>query len=122
MPMMRLSTGLKRKKSNMKYIITESMAKKIAFESIKDKINELDLQRSEINSFIIYSISEDDDLGMKSVIIEYDFEDGRLYVELYPFELTLSMYGLNDDTESLKKFFMDWFEHYEGIRPEYVDF
>jgi len=117
------NTGLKRKKSNMKYVITESMAKKIAFESIKDKINELDLYRRTFDSFIIYGLNQNEyDFVGDSVIIEYDFEDGRLYVDLNPFELVLSMYGLNDNTESLKKFFMDWFEHYEGIRPEYVDF
>ena len=38
--------------------------------------------------------------------------------DLKPFEFILGMFGIDDD----KQFFMDWFEHYEGIRPEYVDF
>jgi len=107
----------------MKYIITESKAKKIVFEAIKDKIDELNLYRSEFDSFIVYSTTvEFDDLGMKSVLIEYDFSDGRLYVDLEPFQFILSMYGFDSNDEELKKLFMDWFEHYEGIKPDYVDF
>jgi hypothetical protein len=102
----------------MKYIVTESMAKKMAFEAIKDKIAELNMNRSSIYDFIIYSLRDEDDIGVNSVIIEYDYEDGRLYVDLKPFEFILSMFGMDD----AKQFFMDWFEHYEGIRPEYVDF
>ena len=102
----------------MKYIITESVAKKMAFESIKDKIAELNIDREQMYNFIIYSLRDEDDIGVNSVIIEYDYEDGRLYVNPKPFEFILSMFGIDDD----KQFFIDWFEHYEGIRPEYVDF
>jgi hypothetical protein len=94
------------------------MAKKMAFEAIKDKIGELNMDRTLMYNFIIYSLRDEDDIGVNSVIIEYDYEDGRLYVNPKPFEFILSMFGMND----AKQFFMDWFEHYEGIRPEYVDF
>jgi hypothetical protein len=106
----------------MKYIITESMAKKMAFESIKDKIAELNMDRTLMYNFIIYSLRDEDDIGVNSVIIEYDYEDGRLYVDPKPFEFILSMFGMDNNQDDTKQFFMDWFEHYEGIRPEYVDF
>jgi hypothetical protein len=106
----------------MKYIITESMAKKMAFEAIKDKIGELNMDRTLMYNFIIYSLRDEDDIGVNSVIIEYDSEDGRLYVDPKPFEFILSMFGMDNNEDDTKQFFMDWFEHYEGIRPEYVDF
>jgi len=106
----------------MKYIITESMAKKMAFEAIKDKIVELNIDREQMYNFIMYSLRDEDDIGVNSVIIEYDSEDGRLYVNLRPFEYILGMFGMDNNQDDTKQFFMDWFEHYEGIRPKYVHF
>ena len=98
------------------------MAKKMAFEAIKDKIAELNMDRTLMYNFIIYSLRDEDDIGVKRVMIEYDSEDGRLYVDLNPFEFILGMFGMDDNQDDTKQFFMDWFEDYEGIRPEYVDF
>ena len=94
----------------------------MAFEAIKDKIAELNMDRTLMYNFIIYSLRDEDDIGVKRVMIEYDSEDGRLYVDLNPFEFILGMFGMDDNQDDTKQFFMDWFEHYEGIRPEYVDF
>lgn len=104
----------------MKYIINESAAKQLAFEGIKDVMNELGLERGEIDSFIIYSMS-DDDLGYDPVVIEYDSHDGRLYVQIEFFENMLSLFGYTTEEEQ-KKIFELWFNFWEGIRPEYVDF
>lgn len=105
----------------MKYIITESMAKKFAYEEIKNKINDLNLYRKTIDSFIIYAVEDENDFVGDSVFMEYDSYDGRLYVQITYFENVLSLFGFNSPEEQ-KEFFMDWFEYYEGIRPEYVDF
>ena len=94
----------------------------MAFEFIKDKIAELNMDRTLMYNFIMYSLRDEDDIGVNSVIIEYDNEDGRLYVNLKPFEFILGMFGMDDNQDDTKQFFMDWFEHYEGIRPKYVDF
>ena len=105
----------------MKYIITESTAKKMSFEGIKDVMNELGLERREFDSFIIYVMEEENDFVGDSVVIEYDSEDGRLYVQNVYFQNVLSLFGFTS-IEEQKELFSDWFEHYEGIRPEYVDF
>jgi hypothetical protein len=104
----------------MKYIISESSARKLAYEGIKDVINELGLERSEIDSFIIYSMT-DDDLGYDPVVIEFDSEDGRLYVQIKYFENILNLFGYNT-TEEQEKIFSDWLKYYEDIKPDYVEF
>jgi hypothetical protein len=102
----------------MKFIISESKLKKIAYDALDNKIKELG--RSEGGNFIYYSLRKNDNDEFDPVIIEYDFEDGRLFVDLEPFFFILSMFGLDNNEDELKQFFMDWFEHYEGIKPEYV--
>ena len=102
----------------MKYIIKESTAKNLAFEGIKDIINELGAERREFDSFILYSL---DDNGYDPVIIEYDSEDGRLYIQMEYFENLLSLFGFNT-IEEQKEFFELWFNFWEGIRPNYVEF
>ena len=105
----------------MKYLITESTAKKMAFEGIKDVMNELNLYSKTFDSFIIYAFSDENDFVMDSVVIEYDSEDGRLYVQNKYFQNVLSLFGFTT-IEEQKELFSDWFEYYEGIKPEYVDF
>jgi hypothetical protein len=104
----------------MKYIISESSARKLAYEGIKDVINELGLDRGEIDSFIIYSMT-DEDLGYDPVIIEYDSEDGRLYIQIKYFENVLSLFGYNTEEEQ-KELFAEWFNFWEDIDPKYVQF
>jgi hypothetical protein len=105
----------------MKYIIKESAAKQLAFEGIKDVINELGLERREFDSFILYSMTNEDDLGYDPVVIEYDSEDGRLYVQIEYFENLLSLFGYNT-IEEQKEIFELWFNFWEGIKPEYTQF
>lgn len=104
----------------MKYIINESAAKQLVFEGIKDIMNELGLERGEIDSFIIYSMS-DDDLGYDPVVIEYDSYDGRLYIQIEFFENVLSLFGYTTEEEQ-KELLSEWFKYYEGIRPEFIQF
>lgn len=105
----------------MKYLINESMAKKMAFEGIKDVFIELDLERKEFDSFIVYSTIDEADFGYDNVVIEYDYEDGRLYVEPRYFENMLSLFGYNTIDEQ-KEIFEGWFYSWEGIKPQYVEF
>jgi hypothetical protein len=105
----------------MKYIIKESAAKQLSFEGIKDVINELGLERREFDSFILYSMTNEDDLGYDPVVIEFDSEDGRLYVQIKYFENILNLFGYNT-TEEQEKIFSDWLKYYEDIKPDYVEF
>ena len=105
----------------MKYIIKESTAKKMAFEGIKDVINDLNLYRKTFDSFIIYAHYGEDDFVGDSVVIEYDSEDGRLYIQNSYFQNVLSLFGFTT-IEEQKELFSDWFKYYEGIKPEYVDY
>jgi hypothetical protein len=105
----------------MKYIIKESAAKQLAYEGIKDVINELGLERQDFDSFILYSMTEDDNLGYDHVLIEYDSDDGRLYVQIKYFENILNLFGFTT-IEEQGELFSDWFNFWEGIKPEYVQF
>jgi hypothetical protein len=105
----------------MRYIIKESEVKQLAFEGIKDVINELGLERQHFDSFILYSMTEDDNLGYDHVLIEYDSDDGRLYVQIKYFENILNLFGFTT-IEEQSELFLDWFNFWEGIKPEYVQF
>jgi hypothetical protein len=105
----------------MKYIIKESAAKQLAYEGIKDVINELGLERQDFDSFILYSMTEDDNLGYDHVLIEYDSDDGRLYVQIKYFENILNLFGFTT-IEEQGELFSDWFNFWEGIKPKYVQF
>lgn len=64
---------------------------------------------SRIGTFIIIYRESDDILNdYKEVIIEYDFSDGRLYVNEEIFNDL--MYWFPIDPEDAKKFIIDWFE------------
>jgi hypothetical protein len=105
----------------MKYLITESAAKQLAFGGIKDVINELGLERQDFDSFILYSMTEDDNIGYDDVLIEYDSDDGRLYVQIKYFENVLNLFGFTT-IEEQGELFSDWFNFWEGIKPKYVQF
>jgi hypothetical protein len=104
----------------MKFIITESKLKKMIFDSIENVINQMSLNREIIDNFIVYIFSEEfDDFGFDEVVIEYDFEDGRLYVQKKYFENVLNLFGSITEDEQ-KEIFSEWFEYYEGIKPNYI--
>ena len=104
----------------MKYIIKESSAKMMSFKDIDEKVKNY-LSSGSHDTFITYSQKTDFELGdYEEIIIEYDSSDGRLYVDTTFFGPSLTMFGYGSK-ERRKELFSDWFEYYEGIKPNFVD-
>lgn len=98
----------------MKLIITESKLKDLQTSYINDFYNHASV--SEFDSFIVmfYNKTDDDD----EVVMEYDSDDGRLYIDskfVKDFGVT---YFPNDD--DARPFIRDWFENVFGVKIKYT--
>ena len=92
----------------------------MSFKDIDEKVKNY-LDRGSHDTFITYSQKIDFELGdFDEIIIEYDSSDGRLYVDSTFFGPYLTMFGYGSK-ERRKELFSDWFEYYEGIKPNFVD-
>lgn len=98
----------------MKYIISEHKLDKLIFEVIDDYLKK---NRQSFDSFIIYSFefpnNEDE------VTIEYDYEDGRLFINKNFVMLIADMFGLTPKQSQLKIY--EWFTVTEDVFPEYME-
>jgi hypothetical protein len=98
----------------MKYIISEHKLNKLIFEFIDDFLKK---NRQSFDSFIIYSFevnyNEDDPT------IEYDYEDGRLFIHKNFVMLIANMFGLTPQQSQLKIY--DWFTVTEGVFPKFME-
>ena len=98
----------------MKYIITESKLDEIRTNYLNDRTN----SSSIIDNFIIiYNPSEPDDIE-DTVIMEYDHEDGRLFINSN-FGHGFSDLFFNNDEEAYK-FMSEWFENRFDVFVEYA--
>lgn len=98
----------------MKYIITESKLDEIRTNYLNDRTG----SSSIIDNFIIiYNPSEPDDIE-DTVIMEYDHEDGRLFINSN-FGHGFSDLFFNNDEEAYK-FMSEWFENKFDVFVEYA--
>ena len=98
----------------MKYIISEHKLDKLIFEVIDDYLKFKN--RHSFDSFIIYSeVNNNDD----DPTIEYDYEDGRLFINKNFVMLIADMFGLTPKQAQLKIY--DWFALTEDVFPEYME-
>ena len=98
----------------MKYIITESNLDEIRTNYLNDRTS----SSSIIDNFIIiYNPSEPDDIE-DTVIMEYDHEDGRLFINSN-FGHGFSDLFFNNDEEAYK-FMSEWFENKFDVFVEYA--
>jgi hypothetical protein len=97
----------------MKLIITESKLKDLQTSYINDFYNHASV--SEFDSFILiyYNETGDDD----EVAMEYDSDDGRLYID-NNFTLFFQHYFTNKD--DVNPFIKDWFENVFGVKIKYT--
>lgn len=102
----------------MKFIISEHRLDKLIYSFIDEHVKDM-FNRALIDSFIVYSQDTEDEFEDKSVKIEYDYFDGKLYIEDGFIGLISDMFGLHP-TEAMVKIH-DWFEDYEGIRAKYLE-
>lgn len=101
----------------MKYIITESRLNDFIIQYLNSwsetrYINGFD-------SFIMITNRDEVDDIEDEVDMEYDYEDGRLYVNKYFRNHIMDLF--NKSLEESNSLFKDWFEYKFGEKVEYVD-
>ena len=100
----------------MKIIITENKLHKL-------QINHLDnMLRGGVTEFdnfiIIYYYDTSDDYENSEVLMEYDYEDSRLYVDHSFLKNFAKVYVPKE--EEAPFVIKDWFENYFGVEIKYV--
>jgi hypothetical protein len=101
----------------MKYIITESRLNDFIFQYLDSW--ESNNYVNGFDTFItITSRHEMDDIE-DEVYMEYDYEDGRLYVNSNFRNHFMDLF--NKSSDETNSFIKDWFEYKFGEKVEYVD-
>ena len=102
----------------MNYLVTYPQLRKFMTEYLNDLLNQFSV--SEIDSFIIidYNYDEPDEYSIDDIVMEYDSDDGRLYIDndfLNKFSIWFSL-----DMEQIKEFIKNWFENMYNVKIKYV--
>ena len=98
----------------MKYIISEHKLDKLIFEVIDGYLKK---NRQSFDSFIIYSFEGPD--NEDDVTIEYDYEDGRLFIRKNFVMFIADMFGLTPKQSQLKIY--EWFTVTEEVLPKFME-
>jgi hypothetical protein len=100
----------------MKVIITENKLRDIQL----NYLNTMRYDYSNVDNFIIlYYPDNADDYELSDVMMEYDFEDFRLYIDSsFVKDFGLTYFPNEDDTQP---FIRDWFEDKFGVKVKYVE-
>jgi hypothetical protein len=101
----------------MKVIITENKLRKLQInhldETLRGGVTKFD------NFIIIYYYDTADDYADSEVLMEYDFEDNRLYVDnRFLKDFGLTYFANEDDAGPLIK---DWFEDKFGVKINFIE-
>lgn len=75
-----------------------------------------------LDNFIVVSRQDEGEDIDQNVIMEYDYEDGRLYVENSFFRSFYDMFFPSEDYWDVGNFIITWFEKKFGVDVEYVDY
>jgi hypothetical protein len=101
----------------MKVIITENKLRKLQInhldETLRGGVSKYD------NFIIIYYPDNADDYELSEVMMEYDFEDFRLYIDSKFVKDFGSTYFPNED--DAQPFIRDWFEEEFGVKVKYME-
>ena len=103
----------------MKYIISEHKLDKLIFEVIDGYLKK---NRQSYDSFIYYNFEGPVYAGGDNedeVTIEYDYEDGRLFIRKNFVMFIADMFGLTPKQSQLKIY--EWFTVTEDVFPEYME-
>jgi hypothetical protein len=100
----------------MKVIITENKLRDIQL----NYLNTMRYDYSNVDNFIIlYYPDNADDYELSDVMMEYDFEDFRLYIDSsFVKDFGLTYFPNEDDTQP---FIRDWFEEKFGVKVKYME-
>jgi hypothetical protein len=76
-----------------------------------------ELVQSSFDNFIVYQVKQETD-DWAEVIVEYDYEDGRLFIEKKYLDNIVNLFGasLDDVVDVIENWFMD----YEGVEIAYT--
>jgi hypothetical protein len=100
----------------MKIIITENKLLKLQTDVLN---NLLGGNVSEFDNFIlIYYPDGQGDEGISEIMMEYDYEDSRLYIDNYFLRNFGKVYFPNEEEAQLV--IKDWFENYFGVEIKYI--
>lgn len=101
----------------MKVIITENKLHQLQInhlnETLRGGVSKFD------NFIIIYYYDDGDDYFDSEVLMEYDSEDGRLYVDnKFLKDFSFTYFANENDAEKVIK---DWFENEFGVKIKYIE-
>ena len=102
----------------MNYLVTYPQLRKFMTEYLNDLLNQFSV--IEIDSFIIidYNYDEPDEYSIDDIAMEYDSDDGRLYIDKNFLDKFSIWFPL--DMEQIKEFIKDWFEDMYNVKIKYV--
>ena len=102
----------------MNYLITHPQLRKFMTEYLNDLLNQFSV--SEIDSFIIidYNYDEPDEYSTDDIAMEYDSDDGRLYIDKNFLDKFSIWFPL--DMEQIKEFIKNWFENMYNVKIKLV--
>lgn len=86
----------------MKFIISEHRLDKLIYSFIDEHVKDM-FNRELIDSFIVYSQNTENEFEDKSVKIEYDYFDGRLYIDGSFIRLISDMFSIDDGMPIVKR-------------------
>ena len=101
----------------MKIIITENKLRDLQLQYLNNSIG----STSNFDNFIIiyYPNYGDEDDFESDVLMEYDYDDGRLYIDKTFLTNFSKVYFPNDDDAG--PFIKDWFENEFGVDIDFMD-
>ena len=102
----------------MNYLVTYPQLRKFMTEYLNDLLNQFSV--SEIDSFIIidYNYNEPDEYSIDNIAMEYDSDDGRLYIDKNFLDKFSIWFPL--DMEQSKSLIKDWFEDMYNVKIKLV--
>jgi hypothetical protein len=100
----------------MKVIITENKLRDIQL----NYLNTMRYDYTEFDNFkILYYPNNRDDYELSEVMMEYDFEDFRLFIDSnFVKDFGLTYFPNADDAQP---FIRDWFEDKFGVKVKYIE-
>jgi len=101
----------------MKIIITESKLRELQLQYLNGFLGNI----SDFDNFIIiyYPNYGDEDDFESDVLMEYDYDDGRLYIDKTFLNNFAKIYFPNDDDAG--PFIKNWFENEFGVDIDFMD-
>jgi hypothetical protein len=101
----------------MKIIITENKLRELQLQYLNGFLGNI----SNFDNFIIiyYPNYGDEDDFESDVLMEYDYDDGRLYIDKTFLTNFSKIYFPNDDDAG--PFIKDWFENEFGVDIDFMD-